>query len=401
MNAVDFEIRLLSKLVEKNTESVSKQGYDECAAIILEAAEGSSIEAKVINGENGAKDGVSRPNVVLTLDAGSDTTLLVGSHFDIVQPGPDWSYPPFKLTIQDGKAYGRGTADNKSGIAAAIGAMRRLKKETMDLNLKLIAAVDEEVGGKYGMDYVLSACGVKGDAALILDAGPERIYLGASGMIWGKVVVEGLQGHGGSPFKAKNAITEAMRLIASLESYKKKVEARESKLFAPPEAPKQFVWGRFSTTMIKAGEKVNIIPGVCEFWFDRRLLPEESAEHAERELKDHFNKAVTETSCEASLEILNRQQGYHTPEDLVFVQTASREIRRVVGKNLPYAAELIGNDGSFFAKNGIPAICYGPLRSETRYHGVDEFVYLDDLRNMRNLIIALGKVEREDIVNTR
>jgi succinyl-diaminopimelate desuccinylase len=192
-----------------------------------------------------------------------------------------------------------------------------------------------------------------------------------------------------------------MRLIAALGSYKEKVEERESKLFAPPEAPRQFVWGRFSTTMIKAGEKVNIIPGGCEFWFDRRLLPEERLDQAESELRDYFKKAVEETRCDASLEIVNRQQGYHTPEDLVFVQTVSEEIRRLVGESLPFAAELGGNDGSFFAKNGIPVICYGPLRSETRYHGVDEFVYLDDLRNVRNLIISLGKVERDKIVNAR
>jgi acetylornithine deacetylase/succinyl-diaminopimelate desuccinylase-like protein len=61
----------------------------------------------------------------------------------------------------------------------------------------LIAGVDEEVGGRYGADYVLSDYGLKGDAALVLDSGPERLYLGASGIIWGKIIVEGRQGHAG------------------------------------------------------------------------------------------------------------------------------------------------------------------------------------------------------------
>ena len=397
MTSLEYEINLPSKMVEINTESVSKKGYDKCASLIVEEAERSSLDVEIVDGENGAKDGLSRPNVVVTLDAGSDVTLLLESHFDVVPPGPNWTYPPFKLTVEDGKAYGRGAADNKSGIVAAIGAMRELKKEKLDINLKLITGVDEEIGGRYGVDYVLSDYGLKGDAALIVDTGPERLYLGASGIIWGKITVEGKQGHAGYPFKAKNAIDEAMKLLAALEPYKNAVEKKESILHAPPEAPRQFVWGRYTVTMVKAGEKENVIPGTCEVRFDRRLLPEEPVEQAEKELRGFFQKAVEKTGCEASLEITNKQQGYHTSKDLVFVQTVSENIKKTIGQSLPFAAELGGNDGSFFAKNGIPVVCYGTIRADTCYHGVDEFVYLEDIRNTRDLIVNLGKVAREKI----
>jgi succinyl-diaminopimelate desuccinylase len=275
--------------------------------------------------------------------------------------------------------------------------MRQLKKKKLDINLKLIAGVDEETGGRYGVDYVLSDYGLKGDAALILDTGPERLYLGASGIIWGKITVEGKQGHAGYPFKAKNAIDEAIKLLAALEPYKNVVEKKESILHAPPDAPRQFVWGRYTVTMVKAGEKENIIPGTCEVRFDRRLLPEEPLEQAEKELRDFFQKAVEKTGCKASLEITNKQEGYYTSKDLVFVQTVSENIKKTTGQSLPFAAELGGNDGSFFAKNGIPVVCYGTIRSDTRYHGVDEFVYLEDIRNTRDLIVNLGKVAREKI----
>jgi len=396
--SLEYEIDLLSKMVEINTDSVSKKGYDKCASLIVEEAERNALDVEIIDGEKGAKDGLSRPNVIVTLDAGSDVTLLLESHFDIVPPGPNWTYPPFKLTVEDGKAYGRGTADNKSGIAAAIGAMRQLKKENLDINLKLIAGVDEEIGGRYGVDYVLSDHGLTGDAALILDAGPERLYLGASGIIWGKITIEGKQGHAGYPFKAKNAIDEAIKLLGALEPYKTTVEKKESILHAPPEAPRQRVWGRYTVTMIKAGEKENVIPGTCEVRFDRRLLPEEPVEQAEKELRAFFQEAVEKTGCKASLEIITRLQGYYTSKDLLFVQTVSENIKKTVGENLPLAAELGGNDGSFFAENGIPVICYGTIRSDTRYHGVDEFVYLEDIKNTRDLVVNLGKVSREKIV---
>ena len=400
MNALaslDYEINLLSKLVEINTESISKKGYGEAASVIVEEAKNNSLEWEIVDGERGAKDGLSRPNVIVTLNSGSDTTLLLESHFDVVPPGTNWTYPPFKLTVENGKAYGRGAADNKSGIAAVMGALRQLRNEELDINLKLVAGVDEEIGGRYGVDYVLSDWGLRGDAALVVDAGPESLFLGASGIIWGKIMVEGRQEHAAYPFRAKNAIDEAVKLLAEFEHYKKIVEKKESTLRAPPEAPREFVWGRYSVTMVRAGEKENVIPGTCEVRFDRRLLPEESIEHAERELKDFFEKAVEKTGVEASLEIINRQQGYHTSEDLVFVQTVSENIKKTVGQSLPFAAELGGNDGSFFAKNGIPVVCHGTLRADTHYHGVDEFVYLQDMKNTRDLVINLGRVPREEI----
>ncbi len=398
MTSLQYEINLLSKMVEIDTESVSKKGYDKCASLIVEEAERNSLDAEIVDGEKGAKDGLSRPNVVVTLDAGSDVTLLLESHFDVVPPGPNWTYPPFQLTVQEEKAYGRGSADNKSGIVAAIGAMRQLRKDKLDINLKLIAGVDEEIGGRYGVDYVLSDYGLRGDAALIVDAGPERLYLGASGIVWGKITVAGKQGHAGYPFRAKNAIDEAMRLLVALEPYKTAVEQKESILHASPEAPRKFVWGRFTVTMIKAGEKENVIPGTCEVRFDRRLLPEESIEQAEKELRDFFQKAVEQTGCEASLEITTKLPGYHTPKDSVFVQTVSENLMKTVGQTLPFAAELGGNDGSFFAKNGIPVVCYGTIRADTQYHGVDEFVYLEDMKNTRDLIVNLGKVSKQKIV---
>jgi succinyl-diaminopimelate desuccinylase len=239
--------------------------------------------------------------------------------------------------------------------------------------------------------------GLNGDAALIVDAGPESLFLGASGIIWGKLTVTGKQGHAGYPFMAKNAIHEAMKLLSEFENYQKIVEKKRSILRAPVGAPRDFVWGRYSVTMINAGEKENVIPGTCEVRFDRRLLPEEPLEQAEKELMDFFGKVVEKTGCEATLELVNRQQGYHTSKDLVFVQTVLENIKKTTGQSLPLAAELGGNDGSFFAEKGIPVICYGTIREDTRYHGIDEFVYLQDIKNTKDLIISLGNEPKNKI----
>jgi succinyl-diaminopimelate desuccinylase len=394
---LDYELDFLSRLVELKTESVPKTGYKECAELIVNEAERNSLDWMIIDGEKGAKDGLTRPNVVVSLDSGSEVTLLLESHFDVVPPGAGWTHPPFKLTVKGDRAYGRGTADNKAGIVAVMGALRELSKEKLDINLKLVAGVDEEIGGRYGVDYVLSDYGLKGDAALIVDAGPESLFLGASGIIWGKVTVQGKQGHAGYPFKARNAINDAIKLIDAFDDYKEMVEKKQSKLHSPVGSPKEFVWGRYSVTMINAGEKENVIPGTCEFRFDRRLLPEEPIDDAAKELTAYFQEALHKSGINASLELVNRQQGYCTSADSVFVNTVSDSIQKATDKRLPLAAELGGNDGSFFAKNGIPVVCYGTIRANTRYHGIDEFVYLQDIQNTKDVIVNLGKMPRNKI----
>jgi acetylornithine deacetylase/succinyl-diaminopimelate desuccinylase-like protein len=149
--------------------------------------------------------------------------------------------------------------------------------------------------------------------------------------------------------------------------------------------------------MIKAGEKENVIPGACEIRFDRRLLPEEPIEKAEQELKEFFNTAVAKAGCEATLEITNKVPGYYTSKEQVFVQTVQKTIEKTLGESLPFAGELGGNDGSFFAKNGIPVVCFGPIAHDTCYHGINEFVYLRDIEKVRDLITELGKAKREEI----
>ena len=51
--------------------------------------------------------------------------LAISGHMDVVSPGEldQWHTDPFKLTNKDGKLYGRGATDMKSGLAALVIAM--------------------------------------------------------------------------------------------------------------------------------------------------------------------------------------------------------------------------------------------------------------------------------------
>ena len=399
MADVDYEVELLSKLVSLDTDSNEKKNYDKCCRLISDEAKQLGLDAQILDGKTVLKnDERPRPNVVVTLDKDSDTTLILVTHYDIVPPGGGWAHDPFKVIVEDGKAYGRGASDDKSAIVACLAALARLKEDaSADINVKLLVTCDEEVGGEAGIEYLIDNANVRGDAALIIDSGPEFVSCGASGVIWGKVKVKGKQGHAGYPHKAVNAIDEAIKIILSLKEYKKKLSSRKSKLAPPPGSPEKRIWRRLSVTMIHSGEKENIIPGECEIRFDLRALPEENISELKNETQDFVTAEARKKGVDASFEVIHVLPGYYTDPGHPLVRSLGEAVKKVSGQELPVCADLGGNDGSFVAKVKIPVACFGPLREGTNYHGIDEFVYLKDIAFVRDVIVDMCQDGRKKL----
>jgi len=378
-----WEMKLLSKLVAFDTDSTTKANYRECAELIRQEAEDAGFAARIHDAKGLAEDGKPRPNVVVDLEAGAKQTLVLATHYDIVPPGEGWKHLPFKLTVENGKAFGRGANDDKGAIVACLSAMRDLRRlAESNVNVRLLATCDEEVGGDCGAGYLVDKMRIRGNAALIVDASP-RIITGASGIVHGKIIVKGKQGHAGYPHEARNAITYALPFLQEMEKFNNIRERKRSALKASPRQPHSNIWGRFTLTMLNAGEKENIIPGSCEARFDMRLLPEEDPKAAIRELRDYFTKMKLQKQVDAHLEITDEHPGFVTPKNSRFLETFS--------KIVPGEATgmLGGNDGRYFAVHNIPTISFGPGRHECNVHGRDEFIYLEDLELLRHVIYNL------------
>ncbi len=361
---LEYELKLLRKLVDINTTvtNETRNGYAECSEMIRLEAQQLGLGTEVLDGRNVTIDGESRPNVVVSLEGNSDVDVLFITHLDVVPADPSkWKTPPFQLRVSGNRAYGRGAADNKSNIVAAMSAMGELAKGEPEINIKLLVTVDEEIGGRAGIGYLFEDIGIRGNAGVVVDSAPNYISIGASGALWGRFVVKGIGGHSGYPEQADNA-------------------------------PYPKVHGRFTVTMIHAGEKENVIPGECEVRFDRRLTPEEDSQKAKIDLETYLTKlAQDRDTLIEEFEILNSVDGYFTNAKHPFVRHFSSIAKKVVGDGLPMAADLGGNDGANLAKAKIPVVCFGTIRHDTNYHAHNEFVYLKDIQIVRDVLIELGK----------
>lgn len=384
------DIDLLSRLVEINSDSNLKTGYVECASVIKKEAESIGLKTEIYDSAELAVDKKPRPSVVVRLDVGAPETILLATHYDVVAAGSGWSHESFKLTVKGEKAFGRGAADDKGAIVSAMAALRELSTMSPKANVALLACPDEEVGGELGLGYVVNHAKLRGDAAIVLDASPAVVSIGASGILWGKVVVKGKQGHAGYPHVARNAIDLAIPFLERLSKYSKIRERIRSKIPAPPDSPHKQIWGRFSLTMLSAGAKENIIPGECEARFDLRVCPDENYESAKKGLARYFEKIRASQKVEATLEYTQQNpSNYFTDPKHPLVKLFSKAADDAFGQRIPIAGELGGNDGHYLAKVGIPVVSFGPIRDDCQFHGVDEFVYLKDIELVKKTVVNL------------
>jgi succinyl-diaminopimelate desuccinylase len=385
------EVELLSKLVRIDTNAQTKVGYTPCAMLIEREAKKLGLKTRVYDAVKETPDKKPRPSVVVDLDVGAENTILLVTHYDVVPPGAGWKHDPFKLKIEREKAFGRGAADDKGSIVAALGALNNLGTQSR-INLSLVASPDEEVGGEFGIGYLLDHKCIDGYGAVILDASPDMVSVGASGVIWGRMVVKGKQGHAGYPHKARNAIEAALPFLNDLKEYSKIREKVRSKILAPPGSPHKYIWGRFSLTILKAGEKENIIPGLCEARFDLRICPDEDYSTARQNFKEYFRRLVEKHEIDATLELQkHRFSNYYTDARHPLVRNFQKAASTAAKKRLKICGELGGNDGHFFARKGIPVISFGTSRIECNFHGADEFVYLNDIKLVEKTVANLAR----------
>ncbi len=332
-----------------------------------------------------------RVNLRATLDAGAKETLVVYAHLDVVPPGDGWTTDPFKVTVKDERAYGRGVSDCKGSIAALIAALRALLAKGMPkYNLSVLLTTDEEVGGYSGLCYIADEGQVKGDYMLCMDGFSDDVVIGSNGIITWEAVVFGKAAHSGSSFLGVNAVEKSLPLMEALMDLKKTIQSRRSTLSASSALESMGLTNlmpMLNITMINGGIKENIVPDRCVLRGDRRVIPEESMEDAMAEMEK------TVKSLDAILE-LRFFPGY-PPMRVNPDHKWVAEVREAVERATGFLPRLSGAQGSLdqaYAtdKTGIPTCVYGVGRQmESNIHSPDENVRLVDLESFARFIIEL------------
>jgi len=150
--------------------------------------------------------------------------IVLSGHLDTYPAGDParWTTPPYVPTIRAGRLHGRGAADMKGGIAAAIAVLAALA-ERRDWSGEVVLALagDEESMGRDGTQALLETVpALRGEFCIVTDAGsPAVIRFGEKGMVWLTLSAEGRAAHGAHVHRGINAaeaVMEAARRLLGL-----------------------------------------------------------------------------------------------------------------------------------------------------------------------------------------
>jgi acetylornithine deacetylase/succinyl-diaminopimelate desuccinylase-like protein len=362
-----------------------------------------------------------RPNLVARIAGGDAPPLLLQGHVDVVTTsGQNWARPPFSGDLVDGYVWGRGAVDMKGPVAMLVSAFLRAKQEDVELPGDVILAVlaDEENGGDLGarflaeehahlfdgVRYALSEFG-----GFSLELGGRRFYpvqVAEKQICWLKATIRGRGGHG-AMINRGGTMARLGRLLRDLDRKRLPVHvtpvAREyveriaETLPRPnrdvllstlkPRVTDQAlrlmgVRGRqlepmlrntVSATIIRASDKINVVPSTIEVELDTRALPGFTPDQVMQEVRDAIGDDV-------QLELVRHDPGPPEP-DLGLFDMLARVLRELDREGVPVPLLQPGvTDARFFARLGIQTYGFVPLRLPADFnflevvHAADERV---------------------------
>jgi len=323
-----------------------------------------------------------RPNIVATLKgSGGGRSLLLNGHTDVIPVGggEGWSDDPWSAKIKNGRIYGRGSADMKSGVASHIMAMECLLaagvKTKGDVYINVV--VDEEVSGHGTLDTVIR--GYQADAGISGETSGLAVQPACIGRIWFEIEIHGKPAgiqkryEGISGIELGNKIVKA---VADLEA--KRVATVTHPLYPNALDTLPCIIGSFS-----AGNYPSAFPANCLLKGSIGTVPGEDHEGVKKSLVEQVARAAAEDSWMKLHPPKVRFVGYDAEaseiaRDHPIVATVCKNYKEITGRE----PEISGRQGAADTRflnlyASTPTVIFGP-GSTAVMHADDEYVSIDD-----------------------
>ncbi len=367
-----------------------------------------------------------RGNVVARLEGqGAAEPLLLFSHLDVVPAEPEhWDLPPFAAEEKDGYLYGRGTLDMKQMTAMSLMVILALKRAGLPLERDVIfaAVADEETGGEFGAGHLVenhpeliragwALCEIGGFRIDVKGKIFYPVQVAERGCAWCRVVFSGEPGHGSVP-DPDSSVMRMARALARLRKTGLPLHvAPTMRQFVETVAVKQGLHVRMAIkgllnpathraclalmdaeqarlmsaqlhntavpTVVRAGDKQNVIPSKATVLIDGRVLPGQTWESFRRELQRVLGP-------EARIELMQWKDPLVYPSDTPLFRT----IRRVLLEREP-GAEVVPfllsgfTDAKHLDRLGITTYGFSPMFNDPNEklarlaHGHDERIGIE------------------------
>lgn len=328
-----------------------------------------------------------RRNVMLTLpgrDPARELAFLC--HMDTVPVGTGWEVAPFGALERDGRIYGRGSCDMKSGFACALSAFSAAAEAVArgavaERTLKLIATVDEE-GEMHGAEQVLRSGWVDRDS-LLLDTEPTggEIQGAHKGRVWFELTAEGVTAHASTPWKGADAIAAMAEAVSSIRRRFRALPPH------PQMGPSTVCFGR-----ITGGSQPYVVSGDCTVTVDMRLTPPHTREDGEALIQAAFREAeAAAPGVRLSFRVTGDRPAVTLREDSLLLARLQAACTAVTGGPASIGVFPGYTDTAVLAAELENPDCmsYGPGSLE-QAHRPDEYVAIQDIHRCEAVLTELA-----------
>ncbi|MGB6535452.1 MAG: ArgE/DapE family deacylase [Xanthobacteraceae bacterium] len=323
-----------------------------------------------------------RPNILATWKgSGGGRSLLFNGHTDVIPVGngEGWSDNPWSASIKDGRLYGRGSCDMKSGVASHIMAIENMLavglKPKGDVLLDIV--IDEEISGHGTLDTAIR--GYRADAGISGETSGLAVQPACIGRIWFEIEIAGKPAGIQRRYQGVSGIELGYKITKAVEALEqKRVATVKHPLYPKPIDALPCMIGAFNS-----GNFPSSFPATCLLKGSMATVPGEDHEGVKRSLVEHIARVAAEDPWMKDHPPKVRFVGYDAraseiARDHPIVQLVCKNYKEVSGRD----AEISGRQGAADTRflnlyADTPTVIFGP-GSTAVMHSDDEYVDLED-----------------------
>lgn len=298
---------------------------------------------------------------------------MLNGHYDTVTLA-GYDGDPLSATHRDGKAYGRGTCDMKSGVAAMMVAAARAAEGNLAGDL-IVACVADEEHASIGTEEVLRH--FTADTAIVTEPTDLQIVTAHKGFAWIEVTVHGRAAHGSRPDIGVDAIAKAGRFLIEVDRW-------NDSLRSAPSHPRLGA-GSVHASLIRGGQELSSYPAECHISLERRTVPGETADTVRAELAGIIDRiSRDDASFSTSVKMGLVRDAFEVSEVVPLVIELRAAADKRLGTPPPFRADPYWTDCALLAKAGITALLFGAHGAGA--HGPEEWVDVESVKALSDIL---------------
>lgn len=329
------------------------------------------------------RDYQGRPNVVGILKgAGGGKSLLLNGHVDVIPAGDpeSWEHGPWSGDVEEGRIYGRGASDMKSGLAAMTMAVRAIQESGIKLKGDVILeyVMDEELSGNGTLACVMR--GYRADGGICCETSSMRVQPASIGRIWFEIKVKGKAAGIQRRYEGVNAIDKGYLVTQAVAEFERvRLEKIRHPLYPDIRSAIPCMVGVF-----ESGSYHSAFPDSCLLKGSLATVPGEDSDAVKAEFVKFIQDKVSsdpwlrENPPEVIFTLYFAEPS-EIPVDSPIVQTLKKNFTEIMGTEPIISGREGAADIRFLNVYGnTPTVIFGPGMTE-QMHANNEWVKVEDL----------------------